>query len=229
MMQQISAYQLPLDYPGAIFPSRLEWLCQPEQIEWTLCQLYYLNSWKQASQQILYADRQGLHEVQALVLEQAAKMGMMQAAMYVDSTRRFPGELLLDSVAENAARGVLIHMRGLRDPDIWPPFCPDGDRVYQQSIRPLYKRITGWELISLLCARTNCWRKRTTWPNPLFATSSGPPVTTIMKSGKTIPGMGFVCRQDWYKPGNLPMQGRETEKFSATKFFGLSPLHFASG
>src|SRR5258708_32257429 len=94
-MQQISAYQLPLDYPSAIFPSRLEWLCQPEQIEWTLCQLYYLNSWKHASQQILYADRQGLHEVQALVLEQAAKMGMMQAVSECEVPRAVSSEGML--------------------------------------------------------------------------------------------------------------------------------------
>lgn len=144
-MQPISAHQpnLELEYPGAIFPSRLEWLCQPEQIEGTLRLLYYLNSWRRANQQLLYTDRQGLHEAQALVLEQATKMGVVRAAIYIDSTKCFPGELLLDSVVENAARGVLIHMKGLRDTNIWPPFCLDGDRVYQQYIRPLYKRITG--------------------------------------------------------------------------------------
>ena len=105
-MQQISAYQLPLEYPGALFPSRLEWLCQPEQIEQTLCLLYQLNSWKKASQQLLYADRQGLHETQVLVLEYAAKMGMVQAAIYIDGTRRFPGELLLDSAPQISGGSV---------------------------------------------------------------------------------------------------------------------------
>lgn len=142
-MQPISATQLPLDYPGAIFPSRLEWLCQPEQIEQTLCLLYYLNFWKKANQRLLYADRQGLREAQALVLEQATKMGRIRAALYLDGTRRFPGELLLESAAANAARGVLIHLKGLRDPEIWPPFAPDGDRVYQRFIRPFYRRLTG--------------------------------------------------------------------------------------
>lgn len=142
-MQPISAYQLPLEHSGAIFPSRLEWLCQPEQIEETLRLLYYLNSWKKASQQLLYADRRGLQEVQALVLARATLMGIMQAVTYTDGTGRFPGELLLESVAENSARGVLIHIQGLRNPDIWPPFYPDGDTIYQRFIRPFYKRITG--------------------------------------------------------------------------------------
>ena len=145
-MQPISASQLPLEYPAAIFPSRLEWLCQPEQIEQTLRLMYYLNFWKKAHQQLLYIDRQGLAEAQAAVLEKAATMGMVQATVYLDGTHRFPGELLLDSVAENAARGVLIHLKGLNDPDIWPPFEPEGDRIYQRFIRPLYRRILGKDI-----------------------------------------------------------------------------------
>jgi hypothetical protein len=131
------------DVPAAIFPSRLEWLCQPEQIEHTLRLLFCLSAWKRASNRLLYPDRQGLAEVQAIVLEQASKVGLVQPTTYLDGTARFPGELLLESAAENAARGVSIHLKGLRDPEIWPPFWPDGDRVYQQSIRPLYRRITG--------------------------------------------------------------------------------------
>jgi hypothetical protein len=142
-MQPIPAHQSPLAYPAAIFPSRLEWLCQPEQIEHTLRLLFSLNVWKRTSDRLLHADRQGLQEVQAIVLEQASKVGMVQPTTYVDGSARFPGELLLESAAENAARGVNIHLKGLRDPEIWPPFWPDGDRVYQQYIRPLYRRITG--------------------------------------------------------------------------------------
>ena len=59
-MQQISANQLSLELNEPIFTARLEWLCQPEQIEDTLRLLYDLQGWKQASQQLLYADRQGL-------------------------------------------------------------------------------------------------------------------------------------------------------------------------
>ncbi len=142
-MQQISANQLPLELCETIFPVRLEWLCQPEQIEYTLHLLYDLNSWKKASQQLLYADRQGLQEVQALILARATLIGTVQATTYIDGTQRFPGELRLASVAEDAARGVLAHMQGLHNPDIWPPFCPDGDTIYKQFIRPFYKRITG--------------------------------------------------------------------------------------
>jgi hypothetical protein len=70
-------------------------------------------------------------------------MDIVKPTAYLDGTHRFPGELLLDSVAENAARGVLIHLRGLNDPQIWPPFEPEGDRLYQRFIRPLYRRILG--------------------------------------------------------------------------------------
>jgi hypothetical protein len=142
-MQQISANQPSLELNEPIFPARLGWLCQPEQIEDTLRLLYDLQGWKQASQQLLYADRQGLQEVQALVLAHATLLGTVQAATYVDATRRFPGELLLESAAEEAARSVLAHLQSLHDPDIWPPFWPDGDTIYKQWIRPLFRRITG--------------------------------------------------------------------------------------
>lgn len=142
-MQSTSTSQLSAENPSAIFPARLEWLCQPEQIEYTLKLLFCLNFWKKASHKFLYADRQGLGEVQAFVLEQAVRTGIVRATAYLDGTRRFPGELLLDSVAENAARGVLIHLKGLNDPQIWPPFHPEGDPIYRNFIRPLYRRLTG--------------------------------------------------------------------------------------
>lgn len=142
-MQTISATQLPLTYPGAFFPARLEWLCQPEQIEHTLRLIYYLIFWRKAQQHLLYEDRQGLWEAQAIVLRRATEMGVVQPVVYLDGTLRFPGELLLESVAENAASSVLIHLNGLHDPEIWPPTFFDGDFVYKRFIRPLYRRITG--------------------------------------------------------------------------------------
>jgi hypothetical protein len=126
-----------------ILPTRLEWLCQPEHIEYTLSLLFHLNAWKRAYQQLLYADRQGLQEIQALVLEAATSVGQIQAVAYLDESSRFPSELRLETAADDAARGVLIHVRSLNDPEIWPPFEPDGSSIYQRFIRPLYRRITG--------------------------------------------------------------------------------------
>src|SRR5579885_2358352 len=115
--------------PAAILPSRLDWLCQPEQIEHTLALLFRLKSWIRASQRLLYDDRQGLHDVQALILAHAVQHGRIQATAYLDRSQQFPGELLLDSAADDAARGLLIHLNGLCDPAIWPPFLPEGDRL----------------------------------------------------------------------------------------------------
>jgi hypothetical protein len=142
-MQPVSATQTPPGYPVAIFPARLEWLCQPAQIEQTLRLLYYLNFWKRARHHLLYTDRQGLFTVQFLILLHALKTGMVHATTYLDGTCHFPGELLLDSAAESAARGILAHVRGLTNPEIWPPFQREGDAIYQNYIRPLYRRITG--------------------------------------------------------------------------------------
>ena len=138
-----SAHNLSSLVPGAMLPSRLEWLCQPEQIEHTLSLLFRLNSWKRASRRLLSDDRQGLQVLQALILAHAVQRGSVQATAYLDRSERFPGELLLDSAADDAARGLLIHLKSLCNPAIWPACLPEGDRVYQQFIRPLYRRITG--------------------------------------------------------------------------------------
>lgn len=139
----VSTPRLPAEQSPAIFPTRLEWLCRPEQIEYTLKLLFCLNFWKRACRIFLYADRQGLGEVQALVLEQAVRIGVVRAVAYLDGTHHFPGELLLESMGENAARGTLLHLKTLNDPQIWPPFHPEGDPIYRQYIRPLYERLTG--------------------------------------------------------------------------------------
>ncbi len=139
----IPTHPIPLTYPEAICPSRLQWLCQPEQIEHTLCLLYYLNSWRKASQQLLYADRQSLLILQIQILMYAVQQGLVHVTTYLDGTRRFPQEILRESVAENVARGLFIHMKRLQDPNIWSPFYSEGDRLFQLYIRPLYRRITG--------------------------------------------------------------------------------------
>lgn len=128
---------------GAILPTWLEWLCQPDHMEQTVRLLVGLNQWQQASQQLLYADRQGLQDAQALVITQAVQQGTMQAVAYRDCSDQFPGELLLASAADQAARSILIHLRSLADPALWPAEQPEGDRVYQRFIRPFSRRMTG--------------------------------------------------------------------------------------
>ena len=62
----------------AFLPSRLEWLCQPEQIEYTLRHIFSLNAWKKAHYALLYGDRQGLQEIQTVVLEHTSRIGAIQ-------------------------------------------------------------------------------------------------------------------------------------------------------
>lgn len=38
---------------------------------------------------------------------------------------------------------MLVHLQSLCDPDVWPPFCSDGDIVYKHWIRHLVRHITG--------------------------------------------------------------------------------------
>src|SRR5579885_2269212 len=111
-------------FPADALPlSRLEWLCQPEQIEHTLALLFRLKSWSRASQRLLSDDRQGLHDMQALILAHAVQRGRIQATAYLDRSEQFPGELLLDSAADDAARGLLIHLNGLCTRRSGPRFC----------------------------------------------------------------------------------------------------------
>jgi len=69
---------------GGILPSRLKWLCQPEQIEQTLHRLFYLNHWAKAREYLLYDDRQGLYEVKTVVLQQAYMVGAINPIAYLD-------------------------------------------------------------------------------------------------------------------------------------------------
>ncbi len=131
----------------AILPSRLDWLCQTKNIEYTLRHVCMLNAWKKAHHSLLYGDRQGLQEVQALVLEHANRMRMIQPIAYLDGTTQFPSALLLGTVGENAARSILIHLHSLNNPDIWPIERTEGDRMYQRFILPLYRRITGQDFV----------------------------------------------------------------------------------
>jgi hypothetical protein len=124
-------------------PSRLAWLCQPEQIEYTLFLLFSLNSWKKATRRLFYVDRQGLQKVQHLILEQAINMGTVQMVGYYQASPPFPGALLLETAASNAARGVLITIRDQCNPDLWPPLPLEGTEIYRRFIRPLYQSISG--------------------------------------------------------------------------------------
>lgn len=138
-----------------VIPStRLEWLCQPQQLAGTLTRLAALTHWQKACHLLLYADRQGLLEVQALVVGRAWFCGTMQAVAYHDGSAQFPGALRLDHLAERVARGVLQHIHDLCEPDFWPPQRPEGDRVYQRWMRPLCKRLTGHDFPQVAEAAT---------------------------------------------------------------------------
>ena len=105
--------------PGGLPPSRLEWLCQPAQIERTLHLLFSLNHWAKAREQLLYADRQGLYQVKAAVVQQAVAVEDQTNCLYrwvCGLCRR----LLLRSRCRHGNRGVSRRacdaLRGRRAP-----------------------------------------------------------------------------------------------------------------
>jgi hypothetical protein len=89
---------------GGIIPSRLAWLCQPEQIEHTLYLLCHLNHWAKARDYLLYDDRRGLYEVKAAVLQQAYKVGTIRPTAYIDGSeafaRNYPFDMAVDIATE---------------------------------------------------------------------------------------------------------------------------------
>ena len=67
--------------------SQLEQLCQPEQLERTLHLLFCINHWAKAREHLFFADRQGLYQVKAAIMQQAFTIGAIEAIAYIDGTR----------------------------------------------------------------------------------------------------------------------------------------------
>ena len=88
--------------PGGIIPSRLDWLCQPEQIERTLHLLFHLNHWAKAREHLWYDDRQGLYKVKAVVLQHAYKCGAVSPIAYIDGSDSFGCNYSLDMAIDIA-------------------------------------------------------------------------------------------------------------------------------
>lgn len=102
--------------PGGIIPSRLDWLCQPEQIEQTLHLLFHLNHWAKAREYLLYDDRQGLYGVKAVVLQQAFRVGAISPIAYIDGLEAFARnyffDIAIDIAAENFAERLGMSFDG---------------------------------------------------------------------------------------------------------------------
>lgn len=90
--------------PAGIPPSRLAWLCQPARIERTLRLLFFLNHWAKARERLLYADRQGLYRVKAVLVQQAFAAGLVSPVSYIDGSSSFAREFSLDPAADIAVR-----------------------------------------------------------------------------------------------------------------------------
>jgi len=124
---------------SGIIPSRLDWLCQPEQIERTLHLLFYLNHWAKAREHLLYDDRQGLYEVKAAVLQQAYKVGAISPVAYIDGSEAFARDYSFD-VAIDIATEVFTDRLAMSF---------DGNNILTDKLdldaRKLFVRIMGYE------------------------------------------------------------------------------------
>lgn len=123
--------------------SQLEALCQADRLERTLCLLFYLNHWAKEREQLFFADRQGLYEVKALLLQYLYVMGAIEAVAYIDGIQGFGKEIDIVIAADLAAEGVVERLEGLSDPD---PFMSDIDGCFNQMAYQFYIRMVGQEV-----------------------------------------------------------------------------------
>jgi hypothetical protein len=131
--------------PGGVPPSRLEWLCQPAQIERTLHLLFYLNHWAKAREQLLYADRQGLYKVKAAVVQQAVAAELINPAAYIDGSAAFARDYSFDLAADMATEVFLDRLAILFEEDEHLP--ADADEI-DSTVLSLFARIAGHEPMS---------------------------------------------------------------------------------
>ncbi len=127
--------------PGGMLPSRLVWLCQPAQIERTLHLLFYLNHWAKAREQLLYADRQGLYQVKAAILQQAYTFGAITPIVYVDGSQTFASDYSFELAASIATEVFLDRLTELFTDES----CVADDDEFDKAARYLFMRITGYE------------------------------------------------------------------------------------
>jgi len=130
--------------PGGILPSRLEWLCQPAQIERTLHLLFYLNHWTKAREHLLYADRQGLYQVKAAILQQAYTSGAIAPIVYVDGSQTFASDYSFELAAGIATEVFLERLA-----DLFTGENRVADDEVDKVARCLFMRITGYEARTL--------------------------------------------------------------------------------
>ncbi|HEX9134936.1 MAG TPA: hypothetical protein VF844_21845 [Ktedonobacteraceae bacterium] len=130
---------------GGISPSRLEWLCQPAQIERTLHLLFSLNHWAKAREQLLYADRQGLYQVKAAVVQQAVAAELIRPVAYIDGSAAYAGDYSFDLAADMATEVFLDRLAMLFEEDKHLPAHAD---EIDSTALSLFARITGHDLAS---------------------------------------------------------------------------------
>jgi hypothetical protein len=126
--------------PDGIPLSRLEWLCQPAQIERTLHLIFYLNHWAKAREQLLYADRQGLYRVKAAVVQQAVAAELISPVAYIDGSAAFAGDYYFDLAAGMATEVFLDRLAMVFEEEEHLP--ADAEEIDSTALS-LFARITG--------------------------------------------------------------------------------------
>ena len=139
--------------PGGLPPSRLAWLCQPAQIERTLRLLFYLNHWAKAREQLLYADRQGLYQVKAALVQQAVAAELIRPVAFIDGSAVFAGDYSFDLAADMATEVFLDGLAMLFEEEVH--LSAHADDI-DFTVPDLFARIAGHDLTTRADIETLC-------------------------------------------------------------------------
>ncbi|HLZ59374.1 MAG TPA: hypothetical protein VKR06_20715 [Ktedonosporobacter sp.] len=131
--------------PGGLQPARLEWLCQPAQIEQTLYLIYHLNHWAKAREDLLYVDRQGLYQVKGAIVRQAYAAGTVLPVAYIDGSSIFGRDYSIECASDMATE---VFLDRISDVLMDRKFVMEDDE-YDQAARRLFALLAGYEAKTL--------------------------------------------------------------------------------
>ncbi|GCE26511.1 hypothetical protein KDA_19950 [Dictyobacter alpinus] len=124
-------YPPQIEHNGGILAGRLTWLCQPENIEYTLSRLNHFNHWAKARDLLYYEDRQSLYNIKALLIKEAYQSGTIQLSGYIDGSPTFPFHLMINHACYMAGELLLETLKDSQSSN------------HEETARHLFQRLTG--------------------------------------------------------------------------------------
>lgn len=127
--------------PAGLLPTRLEWLCQPGQIEDTLRLVYHLSCLSQ-ERDFLEDDQEGLLQLKTALVRKAFENGLVEPLTYIDASQHFAHDFYPGQAADIAAASFINRLEALFDHE---QLVPDAVQI-DPSALALFSHISGYQL-----------------------------------------------------------------------------------